>query len=153
MCGKIGISYNAEPAMKVSTNQKIPSIPSPSHHHAADVTRQALCYCRDCQKTSGSTFSTNCIVPGDDFKVTGNPKAFAKIADSGKTITNYFCGDCGSTLYRDAENLPGMKIIRAGVLDDQDALEAAKPTTELYAPLRPSWQPGMPGVKKMNDMQ
>lgn len=47
---------------------------------------QALCHCNDCQKISGSIFSTNVVVPGEDFKVTGTPKVFTKTADSGNTI-------------------------------------------------------------------
>ncbi|KAF1354784.1 Mss4-like protein [Delphinella strobiligena] len=102
LCGKIGISYDKEPEMK------------------------ALCHCTDCQKISGSAFSSNFVVPGEGFKVTGSPKVFTKKADSGKTIHTYFCGDCGSTLYRDGDNFPGMKIVKAGVLDG-GALDAAGP--------------------------
>ena len=84
---------------------------------------------------TGSTYSTNIIVPGDNFKTTGSLKTYAKKADSGNTVTSYFCGDCGSTLYRDGASFPdGAKVVKVGILDDSDALEKAKPQAELFAP-------------------
>jgi len=114
---------------------------------------KALCHCGDCQKISGSAFSTNVVVPGDDFKVTGSPKKFTKTADSGKVIHSYFCGECGSTLYRDGDAFPGMKIIKAGVLDGDKTLEESKPAAELFAPQRASWQPEMPGAQQIKTME
>lgn len=46
-----------------------------------------------------------------------------------------------------------MKIVKAGVLDDQGSLEAAKPGAELFAPQRPSWQPEMSGAQQMKTME
>ncbi|KAI1763386.1 Mss4-like protein [Hypoxylon sp. FL1150] len=108
-CGKIRISYEGEPVKK------------------------ALCHCLDCRKITGSTYSTNIIVPGAGFKVlSGTPKTLTKKADSGKDITSHFCGDCGSTLYRDGPSFGDNKVIKVGVLDDPKALDEAKPDDELY---------------------
>lgn len=114
---------------------------------------QALCHCTDCQKISGSAYSVNNVVPDDGFKVTGNPKVYTKTADSGKTINSYFCGDCGSTLYRDGDNFPGMKIVKVGVLDDKEALNDAKPGVELFSPTRPNWVPALPGAAQKMTME
>lgn len=84
--------------------------------------------------------------------MTGNPKAFTKTADSGKKITSYFCGDCGSTLYRDGENFPGMKIVKAGVLDGKDVLNESKPNVELFAPTRPKWIAALDGAEQKETM-
>ncbi|KAI2628539.1 Mss4-like protein [Hypoxylon sp. NC1633] len=115
-CGSVRISYEGEPLVK------------------------ALCHCTDCHKISGSTYSTNIIVPGAGFKlVSGTPKSISKIASSGKEITSYFCGDCGSTLWRDGASFGENKVIKVGVLDDPNALEEAKPAVELFSPGRISW--------------
>ena len=53
--------------------------------------------------------------------MTGSPKTISKTADSGKSITSEFCPDCGTTLFRWGDAFggkDGMKIIKAGVLDD-----------------------------------
>jgi len=102
---------------------------------------QALCHCIDCRKISGGAYSINIVVPEDNFKlVSGQPKPISKQADTGKKITSHFCGDCGSTLFRDGESFPGMKIIKAGVLDDPSALDkVAKPQVELFSESRVPW--------------
>jgi hypothetical protein len=71
--------------------------------------------------------------------ISGSPKSISKTADGGNTITSYFCGDCGTTLYRDGASFPGLKIVKAGVMDDVNALDEAKPGAEFYSPQRVAW--------------
>ncbi|OJD29179.1 glutathione-dependent formaldehyde-activating protein [Diplodia corticola] len=124
-CGNIKISYSGEPA------------------------NQATCHCLDCRKISGSTYSTNLIVSEDGFKVTqGTTKTISKTGDSGNTITSHFCGDCGTTLYRETGLFAGSKIVKAGVLDDYDALNKAKPALELYTKHRVNWVPETAGAQQ-----
>ncbi|KAB8737517.1 hypothetical protein FH972_026476 [Carpinus fangiana] len=113
LCGKINISYDGEPAVK--------------ELHSEDSDDQQ------------SAFSTNAVVPEKGFEVTGNPKTFKKTADSGSAITSFFCGDCGNTLFREAVAFPGMKIVKAGVLDDKGAMDSVKPAVELFASERIPW--------------
>jgi hypothetical protein len=110
---------------------------------------QALCHCLDCRKITGSLFSTNIIVPGESFSVTqGTPKEYSKTADSGKTMTSFFCGDCGSTLWRSSETYGTSKIIKAGTLDGDDALgSTAKPAVELFSKHRIPWLPAIEGTQ------
>ena len=108
---------------------------------------------RDCRKITGSTYSTNIIVPGDGFEVlSGKPKQFAKKADSGNTITSHFCGECGSTLWRDGETFGPNKVVKVGVMDDQNAVEDAKPGIELFAPERISWVAEVKGSSQLKGM-
>lgn len=117
------------------------------------ISSQALCHCLDCRKITGSTYSTNIIVPGDGFEVTsGSPKTIAKKADSGKTITSHFCGDCGSTLWRDGETFGDAKVIKVGIMDDLDAVTKAKPAVELYVPERVEWVSGVSGADQLKAM-
>ena len=79
LCGSASVSYTGEPKLK------------------------ALCHCTDCQKITGSAFSTNFLIPEENFKVeSGNLKEYEKTGFSGKPIISYFCPDCGTTLYRRA---------------------------------------------------
>lgn len=62
------------------------------------VTSQAICHCSNCRHYTGSMFSNNYVVANEGFKVSGGPlKEITKIAASGNTITNCFCGDCGES--------------------------------------------------------
>lgn len=46
--------------------------------------------CRDCQKWSGSAFSSNIVIPRMIFKVTkGNPKCWVTSGDSGRSKKNF----------------------------------------------------------------
>jgi hypothetical protein len=78
----------------------------------------------------------------------GTPKEFPKKADSGKTITSFFCGDCGSTLWRHSETYADSIIIKVGTLDGSSALEDAKPVAELFVVNRPSWLPAIAGTEQ-----
>lgn len=101
---------------------------------------------------SGSAYSVNNVVSEEGFKVTGSPKVFTKTADSDKEIHSYFCGDCGSTLYRDGGAFPGMKVVKVGVMDGGNDLDEAKPVAELYGPSRPSWLPAISGADQKQGM-
>ncbi|KAH6685403.1 glutathione-dependent formaldehyde-activating enzyme [Plectosphaerella plurivora] len=82
----------------------------------------ALCHCTDCQKWSGSAFTSNAGVPTDSFKVTqGTPKAYDVTGDTGKNNKHFFCGNCGSSLFTRLDVLPGVTIIKAGGLDGGNA--------------------------------
>jgi len=119
------------------------SLPSP----------QALCHCLDCRKISGSTYSTNIIVPADGFSVTsGVPKTISKTADGGNPITSHFCGDCGSTMFRTGPSFPGLTLVKAGVMDDVGALDAAKPGVELYSGERVGWVSCVEGAEQKMGM-
>lgn len=114
---------------------------------------KALCHCRDCQKITGSTYSTNIIVPGDGFEVTsGSPKTISKKADSGSEITSHFCGECGSTLWRDGDTFGPNKVIKVGVMDDPQAIISAKPAIELYAQERVPWVSAVSGADQLKGM-
>ncbi|KAF2128861.1 DUF636 domain protein [Dothidotthia symphoricarpi CBS 119687] len=113
-----------------------------------EIQAKAVCHCLDCRKTTGSTYSTNVIVAGSGFFVTkGTPKRFSKKADSGKTITSNFCGDCGSTLWRESETFGDTKITKVGVIDGTSAIEDAKPAVELFVAERVSWVSAVAGAE------
>lgn len=107
------------------------------------LTDKALCHCADCRKISGGNYSNNFLVPSENFKVVeGTPKKISKIADTGKEITSNFCGDCGTTLFRYGDTfggIDGMRVIKAGILDDVEIINNTKPGAELFAPERIAW--------------
>lgn len=118
LCGEIKFEFSGEPLKRV------------------------LCHCTDCRKVSGAHYSDNAIVSDDAFKLlSGSPKSYAKSADSGKLITSYFCANCGCTVYRVGEWLPGHKIVKAGLIDDNDWMSKNVPTGEVWCQRRMQWLP------------
>jgi hypothetical protein len=115
--------------------------------------QQALCHCNDCKKITGSTYSTNFIVPGEGFSTSGNLKSIGKKgADTGNTVTSHFCPECGTTLFRDGATFGENKVVKVGVLDDTSLLNNAKPGVELYTPLRPQWVAAISGAGQKKNM-
>ncbi|KGO76687.1 Glutathione-dependent formaldehyde-activating enzyme/centromere protein V [Penicillium italicum] len=70
-CGKVRVEYKGQPLAS------------------------GLCHCLDCRKLTGSPYSYAFIVKSTNLEVSGSPKEVAKTADSGNSIKNYFCPDCG----------------------------------------------------------
>ena len=64
----------------------------------ADPVLTAICHCTDCQHEGGS-YSTDAVFPPGSLKYTaGEPTRFDHPGASGKMVSSYFCGKCGSTL-------------------------------------------------------
>ncbi|KAJ4347437.1 hypothetical protein N0V95_005439 [Ascochyta clinopodiicola] len=88
----------------------------------------------------GSTYSSNGVYDADQFKITkGTPKQHKKKGDSGNEMISNFCGDCGTTLWREGATFPGKRIVKVGTLDDTSILDNFKADAELYTDHRPKW--------------
>jgi hypothetical protein len=105
---------------------------------AAPVTTLRACHCLNCQKHTGSGGSVNAVVPQDKFKVTkGEPKRYEDSATrSGRTLSRFFCGNCGSPLFSQRNPDIGIRIIRAGTLDDSKGL---KISANIWTSTAQSW--------------
>ena len=98
----------------------------------------ANCHCLDCKKASGGEMATFLGVPQDDFTlVSGNPKAFHYIAESGKGLDRNFCPECGARLFTsNLESFPGTVFIMLGSLDRPELIE---PKLEMFTKRRLKW--------------
>ena len=77
-----------------------------------------ICHCRECQKQSASAFGMSLWVPRAGLRVTqGTPRGWTRDADSGGRVRCYFCPDCGSRLWHEADPPDDMITIKAGSLD------------------------------------
>jgi hypothetical protein len=67
-----------------------------------------------------------------------------KSIGSGKLMTNHFCEDCGSLMYRVSERYPGHSLLRLGTVDDFNLVEGRlRPTMEIYVKDRCCWVKGL----------
>lgn len=98
----------------------------------------ANCHCLDCKRASGGEMATFFGVPEADFSlVSGAPKAFHYIANSGKGLDRNFCGECGSRLYTtNLETFPGLVFVQLGSLDRPELIE---PKLEMFTRRRLKW--------------
>jgi hypothetical protein len=94
------------------------------------------CCCKDCQRATGSAFATIVAVPAASFEVSGPTKSYRTAGESGRHVERWFCSECGSQLYSQAEVMADSYFIKAGVLDDSSVLE---PQMVIWASSRPAW--------------
>jgi hypothetical protein len=66
---------------------------------------EAICHCTDCQHEGGS-YAADAVFPEDKVVFTkGTPAKYEKPGASGKLVTHFFCGRCGSSLAAQQEVL------------------------------------------------
>jgi len=76
-------------------------------------------------------------VPDGGFSVTGDSLTkYAAKGDSGKELHHYFCNQCGSPVFNEADVMPGLKIVKVGTLDDPTTF---KPDTNIFCTSRMKW--------------
>lgn len=77
------------------------------------------CYCRFCQRATGSTHMFEPIWEADDFVVTqGDPATYATRSEgSGKQVFVNFCPACGTKLFLRFERFPDAVGVYGGTLD------------------------------------
>jgi len=110
-----------------------------------DPERVAVCYCEDCQRSSGSAFRIVAGVEGDTFRLTsGKLASVEKTADSGNRRELAFCPDCGAQIYGKPVGEAGTYFsLRAGTINQRDRLT---PKLQVWCASRAPWVPLLEGV-------
>lgn len=93
------------------------------------------CHCTDCQKMSGAPLRAIAIAPADKIIISGNPKEYVKIADSGNKRIQAFCSECGTQLYATDVDKRNYNL-RTGFLEQKNEL---KPLHHVFTNSWMSW--------------
>lgn len=98
----------------------------------------AVCHCLDCKRATGGEAATFFGVPDDDFTlISGAPKAFHYVAQSGKGLDRNFCPECGARVFSsNLESFPGTVFVTLGSLDQPQGIE---PVVEMFTRRRLAW--------------
>lgn len=111
----------------------------------------AQCCCKDCQKATGTGHTTIVGIHKGQLELTGTPKTYTSIGDSGGKVTRHFCGRCGGRIYTSGD-LPGDEImVQAGSLDNPSLIT---PQNVIYTKDAASWDkfdPDLPSFEAMPD--
>jgi hypothetical protein len=105
-------------------------------HASVDPVFVGLCHCRNCQKETGSAFSSVIGLPAPALTVSGTTKTFDSVGDSGQGTHRSFCPECGSTVTHWADIMQGVIMVNVGSLDDPTW---AKPAMQIYCGSALSW--------------
>jgi|TARA_B110000503_G_C6912008_1_gene315058 hypothetical protein len=83
------------------------------------------CHCRDCQKSTGSGKATIVMIPDESLNLEGSLKFYTVTGTAGSHISRGFCDNCGSPVMSFIEENPGIKLIKAGTLDNSSWVSIA----------------------------
>jgi len=126
LCGSIKYEISSEPAMS------------------------GICHCKNCQRQTGSAFSTLAGASKADVSFTqGEPKLYQDSeTDSGNTVERYFCGNCGSPIYSATAGQPDTLFFKTGTLDDTTTFA---PQFHVWCDSKQDWvalEEGVPQIPK-----
>ncbi len=88
------------------------------------VLTAAHCHCTDCQKATGSGKATIVFLPTAALELEGSCKTYTVIGTDGSHVTRGFCPECGSPIISYVAEVPAVKFIKAGTLDDPSWVQA-----------------------------
>ena len=88
-----------------------------------DPEKVTICHCADCQNFSGAPYRASVPAPREVFSLlSGEPKIYIKIAESGRKRAQAFCPNCGSPIYASDFPNPTMFNLRVGGLKQRTVL-------------------------------
>lgn len=120
------------------------------YESSGDPVVGAMCYCRDCQHSSGTAMASLLIVPKAAFKFTkGEVKYYEVTADSGNKVSRGFCTNCGSPIISTLTAMADVVGIKAGSLDDPNQFN---PGVNVYMASAPEWAPVLADVVRFDKM-
>jgi len=105
------------------------------------------CWCRHCQYLSSGNASMNAIFKTEGLEVAGELHDYVSTADSGNVMRRRFCPKCGTPLFSEASDRPGLMVVRVGALDDR---ELGGPTSFIWTASAPIWgfvDPNLPNCE------
>ncbi len=113
-----------------------------------DPENVGICHCTDCQALSASAFRTVVRVPEADFRIlSGEPKIYIKIGDSGAKRAQGFCGECGSAIYATSvDDGPKVYGLRLGTARQRAELT---PKKQIWFRSALPWLPGLDSIPKV----
>jgi hypothetical protein len=103
-----------------------------------DPDNTRICHCTDCQTLSGSPFRVVIAVEESNFELlSGKPKVYVKVSESGNERQQKFCATCGTPIYATSNDPGPRKLgIRVGALESRDKLI---PKRQFWAKSAVSW--------------
>ena len=84
-------------------------------HFAGKVLSMFMCSCEDCQRATGAGHSAIVLARSGDVTLTGEAKSFARAANSGATLTRWFCPECGTPLQAYSSRAPDVTMLPVGL--------------------------------------
>ena|ERR1700730_11660133 len=93
------------------------------------------CHCSMCRHASGSSFATNASVRTEEFRIVTGCELIKEYESSAGNL-RAFCSRCGSPLYGTEAEVPSIRRVRLGTLDNA---EGAKSVAHIWTGSKSDW--------------
>jgi hypothetical protein len=77
-----------------------------------------ICHCKACQRRTGTLAASVAGFAKAQVTIEGQTKVFDRNGQSGRKVRFYFCPDCGTSLYWEADARPDVYILAVGAFAD-----------------------------------
>ena len=94
------------------------------------------CHCIACQKRSGSPFGEAAFYPHAQVRIEGQSRHFARATDAGPDFDQYFCPECGTTVFMRGKKNPDVTGIPIGLFDQPHTMQ---PIRSVWEDTRHPW--------------
>jgi hypothetical protein len=84
-------------------------------HLAGKVLSMFMCSCEDCQRATGTGHSAIVLALQTSVTVSGETRSFARLANSGATLTRTFCPNCGTPIYAQSSRAADVTMLPVGL--------------------------------------
>jgi hypothetical protein len=101
------------------------------------------CHCTDCQAFSGAPFRAVVPVAAENVTISGTAKHYVKMAASGRSRVQAFCGECGTQLYATEPDAPKVINLRLGCVKERAQLP---PVAQIWGQSAMPWLHGLASV-------
>jgi hypothetical protein len=102
----------------------------------AEPIRVSQCWCRQCQYAAAGGGTNNAVFPADAVKVEGRLAERRYVADSGNTVVQSFCPECGTPVLGYSAAREQIRVFKLGFLDEGHGL---RPTAAIWTSQAPEW--------------
>lgn len=142
ICGRITYEFDVEPVRTVSRRTK--------PFDSCTNRKQVLCHCLNCRRITGTAYSSNLTVPSSAMTTKGEPKQFEFDSGQGPIFNISFCGDCGSTMWKESDTtgFKGYHYVQSGTLGRE--FERFKPEAEIFVAERAHWLEPLEGARQFD---
>ncbi|HCL86495.1 MAG TPA: GFA family protein [Comamonadaceae bacterium] len=111
-----------------------------SYTAQVDPARVVVCHCADCQQFSGAPFRAVVPTPVENVALTGQPRHYVKVAESGNRRAQAFCAECGTQLYATEADQPQVLNLRLGCVNERAQLP---PQRQIWCESAMPWLDGL----------
>jgi hypothetical protein len=112
-----------------------------------DPAQVSVCHCTDCQTLSGTAFRVSVPAGREDFRLlSGEPKRYVKVAESGNRRVQGFCAECGTPIYATNEGKAEVYNLRVGAIRQRAELP---PLLQIWHRSAQNWVDGLGAVKTL----